>query len=559
MVATEAAATPAAPEQPAAPAAALLVTADFGRTTSTDVAVSPGQSVLDALRSVSDVETTYGGRYVQAIDGREGSLERARDWLFFVNGLESPIGAAEVEVHDGDHVWWDYRRWRGYLHVPAVVGAWPEPFLHGSGGEKPLVQADPPLAAALEELGATLAPQAPDYRVVVGADAELREREPAWRRAAQHPRNEGLTVWLDGRRRAGVERPGGAGRDGAGRGGDRRGRAGDRGAAGGLRARGHRRRRRGSARRGRHHRPRSVRPPAPLRGGLRRRRAARRGRRQRGAPMRPPLPLLLLGGGLVAALFCTDHPAVLAGGVVAGLALLLAAPGPVRAPLGLGLLLAVPVALLNPFVAVEGDLVLVAGPSYAVLDLEVTLEELIYGAAVAGRLLAVTLLVVALLRLADADRLQARASRVAPRSALTVALAARLLPILRGDAAAIGEAARLRGVELRGRGVGVLLVPLAATSLERGLDQAEAMVARGYGAGRRTSLPERPLQLREWAAAALGAAVIPLAVALVAGLAPYAYYPRADGVLDAAGLLAGAALAATGIGGALLLRPEGRR
>lgn len=274
--------------------------------------------------------------------------------------------------------------------------------------------------------------------------------------------------------------------------------------------------------------------------------------------MRPPLPLLLLGGGLVAALFCTDHPAVLAGGVVAGVALLLAAPGPVRAPLLLGLLLAVPVALLNPFVAVEGDLVLVAGPSYAVLDLEVTLEELIYGAALGARLLAVTLLVVALLRLADADRLQARASRVVPRSALTVALAARLLPILRADASAIAEAARLRGVAPTGRGAGALLVPLAATSLERGLDQAEAMVARGYGAGARTALPERRLLLREWAAAALGAATLPLAVALFAGLAPYAYYPRADDVLDVAGLAAGAALALAGVGGALLLRPEAR-
>jgi len=274
--------------------------------------------------------------------------------------------------------------------------------------------------------------------------------------------------------------------------------------------------------------------------------------------VRPPLPLLLLGGGLVAALFCTDHPAVLAGGVVAALALLLAAPGSARTPILLGLLLAVPVALLNPFVAVEGDLVLVAGPSFPVLDLEVTLEELIYGAALGARLFAVTLLVVALLRLADADRLQARASRVAPRSALTVALAARLVPVLRADAAAIGEAARLRGVAPAGRSAGALLVPLAATSLERGLDQAEAMVARGYGAGHRTTLPERPLQPREWAASALGAATIPLAVALFAGLAPYAYYPRADPALDLAGVAAGAALAIAGIAGGLLLRPEAR-
>ena len=101
--------------------------------------------------------------------------------------------------------------------------------------------------------------------------------------------------------------------------------------------------------------------------------------------MRAPLPLLLVGGGLCAALFSTDHPLVLAAGVVASLALLRAAPGPRRRVVLLGLLLAVPVALLNPFVAVEGDLILIPGPSLTVIDLEVTLEELLYGAALGAR------------------------------------------------------------------------------------------------------------------------------------------------------------------------------
>jgi hypothetical protein len=186
--------TTAAPEPE--PAATLLITEDFGATTRTDVNVSPSQSVIDALRSVTEVETAYGGRYVQAIDGLEGSLERARDWLFFVNGIESPLGATEVEVHDGSHVWWDYRRWRGYLHVPVVVGAWPEPFLHGEDGEAPEVAADAPLAGALADAGGRLADGPSDYRVRVGAHADLRAREPAWRRAAGAPKDEGLTVWI---------------------------------------------------------------------------------------------------------------------------------------------------------------------------------------------------------------------------------------------------------------------------------------------------------------------------------------------------------------------------
>jgi energy-coupling factor transport system permease protein len=267
-----------------------------------------------------------------------------------------------------------------------------------------------------------------------------------------------------------------------------------------------------------------------------------------------PLPLLLVGGGLCAALFSTDHPLVLAAGVVASLALLTVAPGSRRGVIVLGLVLAVPVALLNPFVAVEGDLILIPGPSLTVIDLEVTLEELIYGAALGARLFAVTVLTVAVLRLMDADRLQARAARIVPRSALTVALAARLLPVLRSDASRIAEGARLRGVAPSGRGAGVLLVPLAATSLERGLDQAEAMVARGYGSTRRTALPERPLTAREWAASAIGALLVALAIALLVGLAPYTYYPRADRVLDAEAIAAALALGGLGCAAAGLLR-----
>ena len=49
-----------------------------------------------------------------------------------MNGVESPVGAAEYEVEDGDRIWWDHRDWSTAMRVPAVVGSWPEPFLHGS-------------------------------------------------------------------------------------------------------------------------------------------------------------------------------------------------------------------------------------------------------------------------------------------------------------------------------------------------------------------------------------------------------------------------------------------
>jgi hypothetical protein len=39
-------------------------------------------------------------------------------------------------------VWWDYRDWSAAMRVPAVVGSFPEPFLHGSEGKRFPVRID---------------------------------------------------------------------------------------------------------------------------------------------------------------------------------------------------------------------------------------------------------------------------------------------------------------------------------------------------------------------------------------------------------------------------------
>jgi hypothetical protein len=98
------------------------------------------QTVMRFLRSEFDVETRFGGRFVQAIDGLEGGGSAAtEDWFFFVNGIESDTGAAEFELSPGDRVQWDHREWGAAMRVPAIVGAFPEPFLSGmEGGRRPV-------------------------------------------------------------------------------------------------------------------------------------------------------------------------------------------------------------------------------------------------------------------------------------------------------------------------------------------------------------------------------------------------------------------------------------
>ncbi len=95
------------------------------------------ETVLRFLDRETRITTRYGGGFVQSIEGLEGTArgDRSFDWFFYVNGIESGVGAAEADVHGGDRVWWDYRDWTDAMRVPAVVGSWPEPFAHGSEGK----------------------------------------------------------------------------------------------------------------------------------------------------------------------------------------------------------------------------------------------------------------------------------------------------------------------------------------------------------------------------------------------------------------------------------------
>ena len=115
--------------------ATLWVTRDRGAEMLLDVKVDAGQTLMRALGSKVELETRYGGRFVQSIDGLAGSLEDQRDWFWFVNGYEGDRSASSYRLHDGDVAWLDYRGWEGEGEARVVVGAFPEPFLHGYDGK----------------------------------------------------------------------------------------------------------------------------------------------------------------------------------------------------------------------------------------------------------------------------------------------------------------------------------------------------------------------------------------------------------------------------------------
>jgi hypothetical protein len=114
--------------------ATLWVTRDEGQTVLLVRHVPAGETAMQALDRSVKLDTRYGGRFVQAINGLAGSVSSRHDWFYFVNGIEATRGAVDYRLHDGDVEWWDYRDWgRVGQSVPVVVGAFPEPFLHGYG------------------------------------------------------------------------------------------------------------------------------------------------------------------------------------------------------------------------------------------------------------------------------------------------------------------------------------------------------------------------------------------------------------------------------------------
>jgi hypothetical protein len=134
------------------------VTRDRGREVLLTRAVPAGLTVLQALDREADVSTRYGGRYVQSVDGLAGSVAKQRDWFYFVNGIEGDRSAADYELRDGDVGWWDYRSWEEKMRQPVVVGAFPEPFLHGFAGRtRPVaVRYAPGLSRGAESIGRLL-------------------------------------------------------------------------------------------------------------------------------------------------------------------------------------------------------------------------------------------------------------------------------------------------------------------------------------------------------------------------------------------------------------------
>lgn len=226
------------------------------------------------------------------------------------------------------------------------------------------------------------------------------------------------------------------------------------------------------------------------------------------------------------------HPLVLAvliaGVVAAGLAARVGRP--VLAGVVVGVPFGALVVVMNALATREGLTVIyrLGGPW------DVTLEAVAQGGVYA--LLAIALFAVARLYSAavDPDDLLRAVRRLSFASALTAALATRLVPVLARDARRLSDAQRCSAGEPASRMV--LVRAVAAGTMDRAIDVAATLETRGYGNGGRS-----PALRRAWSRhdLAFGLSAAALFVLAYAGhrLAGFTAYPRIAGPVDGGVLL----------------------
>jgi energy-coupling factor transport system permease protein len=207
------------------------------------------------------------------------------------------------------------------------------------------------------------------------------------------------------------------------------------------------------------------------------------------APRRGPLQAASPGaavvylGALLVVAFLYSRPLVLAAvGVAAGLAGVLAGAGSaVRAAIKLGLLIALPIVVVNALVVDRGETVLLRLGEWPLFgQVNVTAEAIADGAVFGLRAVVVMIAFAVYSACVDPDRVLRALRPLAGRSALTAALISRLVPVAAADASRLRDAGRLRGPAAAPLGRAVLVRRLMAGSLDRAVDVAATLELRGY-------------------------------------------------------------------------------
>ncbi|MDS1029252.1 DUF4430 domain-containing protein [Bacillota bacterium LX-D] len=115
----------------------LWITKDFGKSSllKKEIILEKNWTVFDVLQSSAQLETAQGGGFITGINGLTAESGQKKAWMYYVNGIFANVGVLDYLPHLGDVIWWDYHKWESMSTFPAVIGSYPEPFLHGYKGK----------------------------------------------------------------------------------------------------------------------------------------------------------------------------------------------------------------------------------------------------------------------------------------------------------------------------------------------------------------------------------------------------------------------------------------
>ena len=256
---------------------------------------------------------------------------------------------------------------------------------------------------------------------------------------------------------------------------------------------------------------------------------------------------IALCGAFVLAAVLYDNPIVLGGALlgVCGAAAGAGVLAELRRAAWFALPLAVLVVAVNALVTRDGVTVIARGGEVLGRRLDITLEAVQYGGMSALRILVLVAAFALYSAAIDPDDVLRLLRRFSYRSALTVSLATRLVPVLQRDAQRISEAACCRPDHPpRGR----LAVAAITRALDRAVDVAASLEVRGYAGARRPRREPRPWSRHDVRVAAAAALVAAVAVAgKLAGAGGVDPYPTLELAAGAPELATAAALMAAGV------------
>jgi len=195
--------------------------------------------------------------------------------------------------------------------------------------------------------------------------------------------------------------------------------------------------------------------------------------------------------------------------------------------------------LVNAVLVQTGATVLFSGPRVPVLGtIKISLEAICFSGAMGVRLLIIISAFCFYTYAVHPDKVLKLLSKFSSKSVLAIILSTRLFPLLVEDVRRISDVQRCRGLKLdtgtrwqRLRNCLPIINVLLLSSLERSMQMAESMQARGYGSGKRSFYYRELWRPRDWFI------LVPTIMSLVAGVwaalrgwSAYTFYPRLEAI-----------------------------